>query len=68
VKKKRPPKERTLEALEQRRDEIKFLGTQFAMNGVDPPPDLEAEYREISEEIARRNAPNDRATSRRNLR
>lgn len=34
-------------ALETRAEEIRYLGTQFAMNGVTPPPELVVEYQTI---------------------
>lgn len=35
------------DALEARAQEIKYLGTQFAMNGLTPPRELEEEFAKI---------------------
>jgi hypothetical protein len=43
---------RTAEELKARAEEIKYLGTQYAMNGVTPPPALEAEYAQIQQALA----------------
>jgi len=38
--------------LERRAEEIRYLGTQYAMNGVTTPPELEAEYARIQAALA----------------
>lgn len=38
-------------ALLARAEEIKFLGTQYAMNGLTPPPELEVEFQQIQEAL-----------------
>jgi hypothetical protein len=40
-------------ALLARAEEIKYLGTQYAMNGLTPPPELEAEFEQIQEALRR---------------
>ena len=51
------------EELLARAEEIKFLGTQYAMNGLTPPPELEAEFERIQEALraGREAAPRARA-------
>ncbi|MEQ9498709.1 MAG: hypothetical protein RIT81_17660 [Deltaproteobacteria bacterium] len=34
----------TVQALETRAEELRYLGSQYAMNGVEPPPELVAEF------------------------
>jgi hypothetical protein len=45
------------DALEQRRQELEFLGTQFAMSGCEAPKELGEEYARILAELARTPAP-----------
>lgn len=39
-------------ALRARAQEIEYLGTQFGLNGLPPPPELEAEYLQIKQSLA----------------
>ncbi|MCK6552535.1 hypothetical protein L6R52_42295 [Myxococcota bacterium] len=45
------------EALERRKQELEFLGTQFAMSGCEPPKELGEEYARILAELARPPTP-----------
>lgn len=40
--------------LERRLEEIRFLGTQFAMNGCEAPAELGGEFAELERELRRR--------------
>ncbi len=42
---------RTPEELKARAEEIKYLGTHYAMSGVTPPAELEAEYAQIQQAL-----------------
>ncbi len=39
-------------ALKARAQQIEYLGTQFGLNGLPPPPELEAEYAQIKQALA----------------
>lgn len=51
------PTEERRQQLEQRAEQIRFMGTQYALQGVEPPPTLQEEYERILadlEEVAPR--------------
>lgn len=47
----KPPR-RSRAELEQRLEEIRFMGTQYALGGVEPPPELTTEYEAIQAQLA----------------
>lgn len=44
------------EALEKRKEEIRFFGNQYGLGGTEPPAELDREYRAILRELERRRA------------
>jgi hypothetical protein len=47
----KPPR-RSRAELERRLEEIRFMGTQYALGGVEPPPELTTEYEAIQAQLA----------------
>jgi hypothetical protein len=52
IDEKRTLSELTIEELERRRQEIQFMGSQYAMNGCDAPRELTVEWEALQRELA----------------
>jgi hypothetical protein len=54
AKKDRALTELSITELLEKQREIQFVGTQYAMNGCEPPPALTVEYEAVVRELERR--------------
>lgn len=46
-----PENPKSKAVLKARAEELRFMGNQYALNGLPPPPQLQAEYDEIQSQL-----------------